>query len=59
LLAVGAATPDPLSLIVPTRRASFFRWCLSQGLRALKPLTLMTIGAYQEPTGAYFPSIAY
>jgi predicted N-acetyltransferase YhbS len=60
-LIVGAAAlgEEPLSLILPTRQAELFRWCLSQHFRAVKPMTLMTIGAYQESKGAYFPSVIY
>jgi predicted N-acetyltransferase YhbS len=46
-------------IIVPTRNAELFRWCLEKGLRVLQPLTLMTIGLYNEPIGAYLPSILY
>jgi hypothetical protein len=38
---------------------SLFRWCLDEGLRIEKPLTLMTIGEYHEPHGCYFPSGFY
>ena len=46
-------------MIVPTRNAELFRWCLDHGLRVLMPLTLMTVGLYNEPAGAYLPSILY
>jgi len=46
-------------MIVPTRNAELFRWCLEKELRVLQPLTLMTIGLYNEPAGAYLPSILY
>lgn len=46
-------------IIVPTRNAELFRWCLDNGLRVLQPMTLMTIGLYNEPTGAYLPSVLY
>ncbi|HEV3331932.1 MAG TPA: GNAT family N-acetyltransferase [Bryobacteraceae bacterium] len=46
-------------MIVPTRNAELFRWCLEKGLRVLQPITLMTIGLYNEPAGAYLPSILY
>jgi len=36
--------------------AELFRWCLKKGLRVLQPLTLMMIGLYNEPAGAYLPS---
>jgi hypothetical protein len=35
------------------------RWCLGRGLRVTQPLTLMTMGLYNEPAGAYLPSILY
>ena len=59
LLGIGARLDRPLSLLVPIRRTHFFRWCLREGLRMVKPLTLMTAGEYREPEGAYFPSISY
>ena len=46
-------------LIVPTRNAELFRWCLNSGLRVVQPLTLMAIGLYSEPHGAYLPSVLY
>lgn len=57
---IGAA--DAFSgpgILVPTRNSELFRWCLEHGLRVLYPMTLMTIGLYNEPTGAYLPSILY
>jgi hypothetical protein len=32
---------------------------LNQGLRVTHTLTLMTMGLYNEPAGAYLPSILY
>ena len=46
-------------ILVPTRNAELFRWCLENGLRVLQPMTLMTIGLYNQPTGPYLPSILY
>lgn len=46
-------------IIVPTRNGRLFRWCLGNGLRVMQPLTLMTMGLYNEPDGAYLPSILY
>ncbi len=46
-------------VIVPTRNARLFRWCLNHGLRVVLPMTLMTIGLYNEPRGAYLPSVLY
>ena len=46
-------------VLVPTRNAGLFRWCLENGLRVVQPMTLMTLGFYKEPAGAYLPSILY
>ena len=46
-------------ILVPTRNGELFRWCLAQGLRIVEPMTLMTVGSYQEPAGAWLPSILY
>ena len=45
--------------LLPTRNWELFRWCLEHGLRVVQPLTLMSIGLYNEPTGAFLPSILY
>ncbi|HET6491417.1 MAG TPA: hypothetical protein VFG44_00435 [Burkholderiales bacterium] len=46
-------------LLVPTRNAELMRWCLGHGLRIVQPMTLMTMGPYEEPKGAFLPSILY
>jgi len=48
-----------LGILVPSRNAELLRWCLAHGLRIVQQSTLMTIGLYNEPTGAWLPSIAY
>lgn len=50
---------QPLAFLLPTRQAELFRWCLSQGLRVVKPMTLMAMGEYQEPRGCALPSVLY
>jgi predicted N-acetyltransferase YhbS len=69
--AVGASNADLQALIgsakefagpgllVPTRNADLFRWCLAHGLRVVQPMTLMSFGLLNEPAGAYLPSIVY
>src|SRR3712207_2250562 len=37
LAGAGAMSPEPLSLLLPTRPANLFRWRLHQGVRAIKP----------------------
>jgi predicted N-acetyltransferase YhbS len=46
-------------LLLPTRNGELFRWCLSNGLRITQPMTLMSKGMYNEPAGAFLPSILY
>ena len=46
-------------ILVPTRNAALFRWCLESGLRVTQVMTLMTTGLYNEPAGAYLPSILF
>jgi GNAT superfamily N-acetyltransferase len=48
-----------LGVIVPSRNTEFLGWCLAHGLRIVQQSTLMTIGLYNEPAGAWMPSIAY
>ena len=45
--------------LLPTRNGELFRWCLDNGLRVGQPMTLMTIGLYNEPPGAYLPAVLY
>lgn len=57
---IGAASAFPGGgFLVPTRNGELFRWCLRQNLRLVHQLTLMTIGLYNEPAGAYLPSVLY
>jgi GNAT superfamily N-acetyltransferase len=58
LLGVAAAIEEPIAFLVPLR-SSLFRWALSEGLRLVKPMNLMALGDYQEPRGAWFPSVLY
>ena len=58
LIAAAKAFEGP-GFIVPSRNAELMRWCLGKGLRMTQPLTLMTMGLYNEPAGAYLPSILY
>ena len=46
-------------ILVPTSNADLFRWCLEQDLRVVQLMTLMTVGLYTQPAGAYLPSILY
>jgi len=46
-------------MLVPSRNSELFRWCLAHGLRVVEPMTLMSLGLYNEPKGAFLPSILY
>lgn len=50
---------EPISFLLPTRQSDLFRWCLQNGLRVLKPMTLMSMGEYHEPRSCYIPSVGY
>jgi predicted N-acetyltransferase YhbS len=60
LLGAAAYSPeDVLAFHLPLRYASLFRWCLKEGLRAVKPMAVMAVGEYQSPQGCWFPSFVY
>jgi hypothetical protein len=57
---IGAAkTFSGPGFLLPTRNSDLMRWCLEKGLRVVMPLTLMSMGLYNEPNGAFLPSIVY
>lgn len=60
-LLIGASKQctEPLSVLLPTRQATLFRWCLKNGMKAIKPMTLMSMGEYHAPRGCYLPSVGY
>lgn len=58
-LIAAAETFAGQEFLLPTRNGELLRWCLSNGLRAVQPLNLMSIGLYNEPLGAFLPSISY
>lgn len=57
---IGAAPnfPGP-GFLIPTRNSDLLRWCLENGLRLVQPMTLMSLGLYNEPGGAFLPSVLY
>jgi predicted N-acetyltransferase YhbS len=69
--AVGVENDDVAALIgaaesfggpgflLPMRNTELLRWCLGKGLRVVQPLTLMSRGLYNEPNGAFLPSVLY
>lgn len=61
LMALIGAAPafDGPGFLLPTRNHEVFAWCLQAGLKLVFQMTLMTSGLYNEPTGAYMPSVLY
>jgi hypothetical protein len=58
LIGAAQAFPGP-GFLVPSRNGVLLRWCLNHELKITQSLTLMTMGLYSEPAGAYLPSILY
>ena len=58
LIGAASAFGGP-GILVPVRNAALFQWCLDHGLRVVQVMTLMTIDLYNEPAGAYLPSVLY
>jgi GNAT superfamily N-acetyltransferase len=58
LIGTAACIAGP-GLLVPSRNAELFRWCLEHGLRVVQPMTLMSLDLYSEPAGAFLPSVIY
>jgi predicted N-acetyltransferase YhbS len=56
---IGAAPAfEGPGIIVPTT-GPLFHWCLQHNLRVVQPMTLMSLGLYNEPAGAYLPTVLY
>jgi predicted N-acetyltransferase YhbS len=58
-LIAGARGFSGPGFLAPMRNSALFRWCLEHGLRVVQPMTLMSLGEYREPQGAFLPSILY
>jgi GNAT superfamily N-acetyltransferase len=58
LIAATSAYGGP-GFLVPARNGELYRWCMARGLRVVHVMTLMTMGLYNEPVGAYLPSVGY
>jgi predicted N-acetyltransferase YhbS len=61
LMALIGAAPEfgGPGFLLPTRNHEVFAWCLEAGLKLVYQMTLMTIGLYHEPEGAYLSSVLY
>jgi GNAT superfamily N-acetyltransferase len=58
LIASEESFPGP-GILVPSRNSSLLRWCLTNGLKVVQPMTLMSTGLYNEPQGSWLPSIEF
>jgi len=45
--------------LLPAHNLDVFNWCTERGLRVVQLMTLMSHGAYHEPTRPVLPSILY
>ena len=46
-------------ILLPSRNTEMLRWCLAHGRRVTQPMTLMSMGLYNEPRGAWLPSVLF
>lgn len=58
LIAAADRIHNP-GFLLPTRNHDLLQWCIERGLRLRQPMTLMSLGKYQEPRGPFLPSIAF
>jgi GNAT superfamily N-acetyltransferase len=58
LIGAAPAFAGP-GFLLPMRNGELFRWCLAHGLRVVQPMTLMSLGLYNEPKGAFLPSVLH
>lgn len=58
-LIASAPTFGGPGILVPASNSLLLQWGLANGLKVVQLMSLMTIGLYNEPAGAYLPSILY
>ena len=58
-LIVSAESFGGPGILVPTRNSALLRWCLSNGLRIIQSMNLMSMGLYNDPAGAWLPSVSF
>ena len=46
-------------ILLPSRNSSLLGWCLTNGPRVVQPMTLMSNGLYNDPAGAWLPSVLF
>lgn len=59
--ALIAATPEykGAGFLLPATNFELLNWCLEHGLKIVISMNYMTIGLYNNPQGAYLPSVLY
>ena len=55
----AAGGPFPVRMICPLTQGGLFRGALAAGHRLKKMMNLMALGPYEEPEGAWLPSVLY
>jgi predicted N-acetyltransferase YhbS len=60
-LLAGAAQQGgkDVAFLLPVRSGTLFRWALANGMKAGRPMTLMSKGQYSPPKCIYVPSVVY
>ena len=58
LIASAESLAGP-GILVPSRNSALLRWCVANGLRVVQPMTLMSMGLYNNPAGAWLPSVLF
>ena len=58
LIGAAAQFSGP-GFLLPSRNHELLRWSLEHGLRVVQTMTLMSVGLYNEPDGAFLPSILF
>jgi len=58
-LIAGSGDFQGPGIFIPSRNTELFRWALAQGLRVTQPMNLMSMGLYNEPKGAFLPSVTF
>ncbi len=58
LIAAARSYAGP-GFLVPSRNGALMRWCLGKGLKITQSMTLMSMGLYSEPRGAWLPSVLH
>jgi len=58
LIAAAPTFPGP-GFLLPTRNHEVLASCIASGLKLVMQMTLLTKGLYNEPDGAYLPSVWY